>query len=550
MYKRLLIASLLLAVAACGKVVPSGSDVDAGPNECSDDTQCGERQTCNIAENSAVCACIAGYAGDPCEWDGALKGSGFDEEDAWQATGAAVVRTDSPGTTDAGEAVFNPVATCEMAKVFQDIVMPTFEDAQPLVLEVQYEVSGNTDFGGGGGSARDAPPPSIGFNDFWYHFPSDEDGLRVRRVCLSDAAFDGPVRVTVAPRHKPRDCAGGSDDVIRVDYVRMLAADPDECSDPGVIINGDMSSAENWTLSSGTDSSAGFIEGIGLDGTRAMEIRANVRCSSASFEGAVSIPGAKRTPSPALLFDWRLNAGGRASLVLDGRTFTTLIGDGVARTEKVCLPPSHHGIVTTLSGVVRGTGSGSCAEAQNNTLMLDNVRVVSEASCGTSAGILDGGFEFAPLRLPFGTTSFSNDGGRADVNSVKNQNLARTGSGVLDLSTEIRCSSAIFHQKVIPPAAQGTSGPALRYFANVGTNPVSTTTISVGEGGDVTSVTLAENNTWTEYTTCLDPAYIGQPIPVQLRINGGSGTCATFGAAEHAFFDDFALTTDASCPTE
>jgi hypothetical protein len=218
---------------------------------------------------------------------------------------------------------------------------------------------------------------------------------------------------------------------------------------------------------------------------------------------------------------------------------------GGAQTQRICLPNSTHGLGATLAVRTSG-GSGLCSDVINNEIILDNLKVVNEPSCNAAGTLLDGGFEYAPLVPGLQSASQTQDGGRTRVETVSNPVLARTGSGALDLSTEVRCSSASFNRQLIPPSGDLTGGPAVRVFANVPGNPVSTSTMTVAG----TTFTFPENGDWTEHVQCISPEYAERPAPFSLRINGGSGLCATFGAAEHAFFDDIEVIRAPQCPAE
>jgi hypothetical protein len=546
----------LVSTTACGKVTPAAGAADGGEEgeadatpiddatppiiECIDSTECGLHEECVMVGVDAFCECVVGYEGEPCVFVGTLLSPAFDDAAPWQVTGGASVNVGAPGIDDPGAGQFGSAAMCALGKIFQDIEMPRYEDAEPLVAEIKYALTGEDMFG-------QLQPPSIGFNDQWHTFPVEfgvGGGVETRRICLSDAAYGGTVRVSLSPRDKPPfGCPDSTADTISVDYLRIQPADPGECSEPGVVSNGDMQNDENWTLSTDADDDVAFVDGIGLDGSRALRVRQVTRCGSATASGRFLVPGAERLPNPAIEFDWQVSANTPVNLSLNGEPFLSLPASGGAQTQRICLPNSTHGLGATLLVRTNG-GNGLCSEVINNEIILDNLKVVSEPSCNAVGTLLDGGFEYAPLVPGLQSTSQAQDGGRTFVETVSNPVVANTGSGALDLSTEVRCASATFTRQLIPPRGDLTGGPAVRVFANVPGNPVSTSSMTVAG----TSFTFPENAQWTEYVECISPEYSERPAPFSLRINGGSGLCATFGAAEHAFFDDIEVIRAPQCP--
>ncbi len=523
-----------------GDIDEDAASIDATPGiiECTDSTECGLHEECVMEGDDALCECVVGYEGEPCVFVGTLLSPGFDDASAWQAVKGAAVNAGAPGITDPGEGQFSSAAMCGLGVLFQDIEMPRYEDAEPLVAEIKYAVNGDNMFG--------MQPPSVGFNDQWINFPqsSGSDLVETRRFCLSDAAYGGSVRVAISPRDKPNlGCPDAAPDTIRVDYLRIQPANPGECGEPGVVSNGDMENEDNWTLSTATNNDVSYIDGIGLDGSRALRVRQVTRCGAATATGSFLVPGAERVANPALEFDYQVNANTPVSLSLDGESFIGLPATP-GQTKRMCLPRSTHGLNSNISIRASG-GSGLCSDVVNNEIIIDNLRVVDEPSCSVGA-LVDGGFEYAPLEPGFQFATQLNDGGQTRVEAISNPSLARTGSGVLDLSTEVRCSSARLTRQLIPLSGDATGGPAVRVFANVPGNPVSTTLIRLsGE-----TLTLPENGLWTEHVLCIPPEYAERPTPMTLTINGGSGSCSSFGGIEHAFFDDIELIRAPQCPSE
>ena len=168
--------------------------------------------------------------------------------------------------------------------------------------------------------------------------------------------------------------------------------------------------------------------------------------------------------------------------------------------------------------------------------------IVSDAACG-EANPVDPGLELAAASALYdpGWTFYLSP--PATVRVVGDAGRAHTGTGLLELVATHACDNGSATSSIRVPAPTATEGPALKFWANVGVNPNTTTRVT-GVAAD-----LPEGGGWQEHTGCLDPALAGRPAAISVGMYGGSGLCGGTAFTESALFDDFRVTTDPSCPT-
>lgn len=504
--------------------------------ECDVDDDCGAFEQCAPTDSGRVCACLPGYEGDPCAWDKVLLDPGFQNTPmAWTTRRGVIVDAEAPGAVDPGQASFPDDALCNFGSVSQVVSMPPLEGSQPFAAEVSFRTLEDFFFPFG-------PSLSIGIGEAWITDRTDQPGFGIRSYCLGEAAYGGEVEIELSndPNQSSLSCPTEAD--LQIDHVEIVVAEPGQCPAPGEVMNGDFEELGGWEFTPGGQSAtAGIEEGVGVDDSRAAVLAATGLCDRARMRGTLSVPAASSMPSPAIELRWKVTNGRLVTFAIDDRPWATLEGNGFARTARYCLPPWMRGGVHWIEAELTVL-SGACADPVPRELVLDDLRIVNEPACGANAGVLDPGFESAPMPL-MGSTAVPGDG---TVATVADPALARSGNGVLEVSITVRCSSVVYDFYVIPPAPDAVGGPALRFWHRVPNNPVSTAVAQSSRS----ALQLPENGEWTEALLCLDPNLVGRPTSIRLGLSGGSGLCAPFGGTEFAYFDDLELTTDASCPSE
>ncbi|HSK05833.1 MAG TPA: hypothetical protein VK932_31515 [Kofleriaceae bacterium] len=545
----------IVMMMACGEVVdPTDPDPCADGNcECTaatEDTDCSAHQFCNETATGKTCECVAGYTAgvNGCVWTGVIKDPALMEQSTWTPVNGALMNPTAVGGTDPGEASFLPSALCALAHVKQTVDMPAFEKAEPLVLELSYK--NQVDFNQG-----DQVLMGVSFGGGWSPFPYffDADFHSVR-ICLPEGGYapsgtagaGGPVTFAFGPYAQPYGCPNSSITNFAVDHVAIVPANAGECgARPGEGVNFDAEGTGGWTFTVSGSSSGGFASGIGVGGSRAARINLAQRCESAAMETWISVPA---VDNPALEMFVGANAGANPTItfgqnLISLKPFDTIPAATTTRTLKVCLPPAMRG--QALSARFSLSVGGVCSEVLNHQVFADNVRVIDDPTCASRDGLSNPGFEHTGQVL--GTSSQqSATTSLALVRNVPGQ--AHGGTRYLALESYRRCVSAGYTMMPLVPAPSGAAGPALKFFANVGTNVDASTSVST-RGSP--SLALTEGGGYRPYTFCLNPVYAGRPALVSFSHNGGGGTCDnTNYGTQTALIDDLELTTDPMCPAQ
>ncbi len=561
--KRLVLIVVVVGLSACGKVVTGDDDVTpdadpcAAPNVCectvaTEDTDCGAHEFCNDAGPGRACECVAGYTGGVggCVFTGTINDPGFAASDVWTPVAGALLNTTAAGDVDPGEAAFLPSTLCDLGRVEQTVDMPTFAKAEPLVLELTYK--NQQDFNNFDSVATGVSFGGVG----WFSLPSFGDALfHSVRICLSAGGYapagttgaGAPVTFMVGPYTPPRNCPNSTISNFSFDHFNLVKANAGECGDQfGQGPNFDAESTGGWTFTTSGNSSGGFVNGLGEGGTKAARVNLNQRCEGALMETNFNVPD---IDNPALDMFVGLNANAAGSMTAGTGSFGGGLWNiqapagGTSTKMHMCLPPSLRGQISNLRFSLN-SGSGSCADVLNFQIFADNVQVVDDPACNTADGVPDPGFESG--NLPLGAFGFhSSSTADAVIRSVAGK--AHSGTHYLALESHGRCSSSGYTLVPIVPPPSGANGPALTFFANVGTNPdASTSVFTTGS-----SLTLPEGGGYMKQTVCLNPKFVGRPQVVTISHSGGSGLCDNSNYTQQdALIDDVAVTTDPSCPAQ
>jgi hypothetical protein len=535
----------VVLLVACGEVTPISPDAPGDPCtgtcECRVDTDCDAHEVCDDQVTSRVCTCAAGYtknATGACEWSGVVKDPGFSSTTMWTIDGAATIdgNLNETGMVDPGAAHWEPGdALCKMSRITQSLVMPRYSRAEPLVAQVSFRAAGRFD----------VVRPSVGFGTTFSDGAEATNGpWRTARLCLGGGQYapesttgaGAATVLTLMPNRLGFEC--GSIDLLDIDRIEVVPANPNECAAPGEALNGDAEGSGGWTFRVTGASMGTFAPGAGEAGTKGARLYVDQRCDNASVLEPISIPVPSAVPSPALSFFHRATNLSTTFATLGGISLPSLGGTGGGVTHRLCIPPFMRGAVFHLEASM-STGAGLCSDVVGLETVFDSVKIVNEPSCGTDETITDPGFE-SPLEL-LGATSTP---GKSIARTLNDPGQAHSGSGVLQLSETSTCNNPSWVANIITPAGSGSAGPALSFFyrANAGV----TTRFNVfAFGPDFTPI---QDGQWHQGVVCLNPVLRGRNQNVSFTVTFQSGTCEQVIAAETAYIDDLVLTTDPICP--
>lgn len=558
-----LLGVLLLWSAACGEVVKTAPDAAVDPCENSvcectastESTDCGAHEYCNEAGPGRTCACVAGYADGPsgCVWTGAIQDPAIAMQTVWTPANGALLNPTATGGVDPGEASFVTSAICGLGHIKQTIEMPTFAKGEQLVLELSYKnqlVSGQIGF--------DSVLMGVAFGGSWTPLRFFNDAIfHTERICLGERAYapaettgkGGPVAVALGPYAKSQRCPSSLITNFAIDHAQIVTPNAGECgSMPGVGPNFDAEGTTGWTLTATSPSTAAFVGGIGLNGSRAVRLLQPARCDSSPL--ATHAINVLESANPAIeMFVGSSGIGASATSSIASASLSILVPAGAPTTVRACLPPSLRGMSTDIRFVVSNSQGGLCSDVVNNQMIADNVRVIDDPTCGSTAAIANPSFEQVNGAVVGAAGGgYANGGQLASGVAIRSvANVAHTGTRYLALESYARCSNATFTASPVVPASVGSSGPAFTFWSNIPANVDATTTVRAS--GATASTTLGETGAWVKNTVCLDPLYVGRPQPVIINHSGGSGSCDIYaGGTQPALIDDLEVTTDPTCP--
>lgn len=554
-------------LAACGSVSseqpdapPSGPDaatdasIDADPCtaatcECTvatESTDCGAHEYCNVAGTSRTCDCVAGYTTgvSGCVWTGSVVDPEIATSTGWTMANGALLNPTAVGGVDPGEVSFLPSSLCSLGNAQQTLMMPTYAKAEPLVLELSYK--NQLDF-----MNFDRVLMGVSFDGGWSPFGNFNDAnFHTVRICLPEGGYapagtpgaGGPVTLALGPYLPPDRCPNSTVSNFAIDHAEIVPANAGECGTPGQGPNFDAEGTGGWTFTVSGSSTGNFVNGAGVGGSRAAQLKLGARCDGAAMETWFNVP---RIANPALEMFVAAGPGANASITFGQSLFSVQAAPaGMSRTLRACLPPSLRGQTMSMRFSLSG-GSGLCSQILDHTVSADNVRVVDDPACATSAGFTNAGFErTGDIFGAFGTASSSTATATVRTDAAN----AHGGTAYLALESQGRCSSSGFAMLPTVPMSSGASGPALKLFARAGANPDAATTISVRGGANQT---VTEGGGYQPYTVCLNPRFAGRPQQVFVSHQGGSGLCDNSNyTPQSVFIDDIQVTTDSACPAQ
>lgn len=508
---------------------------------------CGPHQECVETDNEAECACAAGYEGDPCVWSGSVQDPEFTSQEVWsEATNGAVVLPLAMGLEAPGIAAFESSVVCNAGAVSQVVEMPSYELAEPFVIEMTYR-------------SNDTNGVAIGYGRAFRRVPATYGAWETRRVCMGEAGYGGPVKFQVAASERTPDCFAAPIGTIEVDRIQVLVAEAGECPARGTVLNGEANQGEGGWFFDEPDPvllSIGLAEGrlepgVGKSGSSGARIYKEAGGNNRAAMGTkISVPVKQTMPSPALRFWWRATEGQHFRIELG--TFETvaesvsqldtLVSDGAEDTYTYCLPPWTHGNIIELAFVQERTDDFVEEESE---LVVDEVELISDLKCGDSEDLLDPSFDSAPNRWPHARQV------GAPGNSVRLLNDAQLahppGEGVLALNYENNQALVAMGARLWVPLSVGDNGPQLVFYSNVPSDAGGIVRWSLGLSAVVTAELLPGGG-WRRNEVCLPPEWAERWFRFGVGVTNFVEPLVTFDPPKQVFLDDFELTTDESCP--
>lgn len=543
-----------LAFAAFVGCAGSSSESQGECTTATEATDCGPHEFCDGAGAASTCRCVAAYvdSGSGCVFAGAPLDPGIADPASWITVGPGVsVEPAAAGNVDAGEVVFDREGVCEYSFVVQTVTMPPFDRAEPLRVRVTH-IANDPDFALGGTLV------SIGVGDQFVDLPMSRNIYRTDTFCLGPAGYGGPLEFrigTLAGSTFLCSPSSTSTATIAVDQLAVEVADPGQCPSPSTVVNGNFEAAGGWTFQSVSNGTGTVLPGVGEGGTDGAQLSQPNMCSEVTMEGTIALPAAGTLPNPAIDLYWSGTNGGRLIAQIGGKDVATLSANGTARHQRICIPSWAAGNTATIAFFTPRVSGNQCTTALNRTYVIDNVTIVNEPLC-LAAGLTDPGFE----RIANSTGPvpgwgihdyYVNDLLAASTAVLNSAGSARTGNGVLRVSASNECGMvgrAGADVSFVVPPAQGTSGPAIRWFANVGPATKTVTRVMLMPLS-ARQVTIPPSGGYTPGTLCLPPTLIGRRVTARFSLGDvDGGGCATSYPTETAFFDDVEVGTDPICP--
>ena len=458
--------ALLAVLGACasGGLCGEGYREVDGRCEFYCEEPCGAHQDCFETDSGGECQCVAGYAGDPCEWTGGLEDPEFVRPEAWIKRNGAIVEPLAAGL-DQGEGIasFESTVVCNAGAVSQVVEMPPYDLADPFVVDMTFrnqQVTGVV----------------VGYNRAFRLLATSSRNWHPERFCLGEAAYGGQVKFQVAAYEQSTACFQNPIGTFAVDRLEIAVARPNECPAPGTVLNGDANLDEGgWVfheefLQPGGPPEAGFAAGVGEGDSSA--IRLYKPQDSQNVSGAhtqLSVPLPETMPSPGLRFWWRGSPGSGIQVEMgtfpglrnEDRPLDSLFGDGTPQEAVYCFPPWTHGNVVDLSFELLGP-----AEQE---VIIDSVEIfsVSDQGCGDSTELFDPSFDSFPSRWPGAA-----HGRTSSVEIIGDPVRVRTpDSGSLAMTYVDNQARVDFHTWVWIPPSEGDQFPALSFFSDVPADP-------------------------------------------------------------------------------
>jgi hypothetical protein len=522
--------------------------------ECDVDADCGDFEICDTTSTPGrICECAPTYArqGADCVFAGALEDPGFQATDVWTTSNdvRVTIDPDAAGSLDTGVATLNADGVCVFDSLSQTVTMPPRDRAEIFAVDVSYLTEDPT-----GSPLFNEPGPVVEINGGWHAFPQANPNFVGRSFCLGEGGYGGDVEFEVSAADESRGCNGTPGVVLHIDRLAVRPAAPGECpAEVGETINADAEADEGWTFASGSDGTAGFVDGAGAGGSRALRLTRSTTFSQASTTSKISLPLDTTTPTPAIEFFTAGTASAVFEVQLGGQAVSRLTPSGVRR---VCIPDWAKGTVQDITFALTQELDTGASSPQPETVDIDDIAVVSAPGCGDSSNDYDNGFETSfngpGLSPGWSVTLGGVNGVLAPADIVNDPALANSGNGSVRLRVSNVCHNddrgSFARRDVIVPPADGNAGPAFKGFVNVPNSPTGRGGLRLRRGGgQPLEVDAPEGAGYNEVILCIPSKFSGRRVTLDAYNTGGGGGC-TQVPEETVFADDLQITTDPSCP--
>jgi hypothetical protein len=462
----------------------------------------------------------------------------FKGTSTWMLGGGAVIDPTAPGLDDVGELILDRAAICMTGgSARQSITMPTFEASVPFALThtVMRECTTSAQGCMGGDVA-------VRFRDGAITIPTA--GYLVKsRTCLGARAYGGTFDLIVSAGDK-NDCADPMLSALDLRIDRLSILPEPDCPAPSEIKDADFDGDRSgWQLQL-NNGTATIDPCVGVGGSQAGHITTSLLCQSPKLRGIQSVP---LGPQVALELSVK-GTMGKVALIGEETNlarWASVTGTGIFEIPRVCVPEYAKGMVLPLL-LSTETSQGACSTLDVRDFVFDNLSFVTEPSCPMTAEVIDPGFERYSI-LPQWNLEVNTDGspGQATATVVSDATLAHAGSSALRLGARQFCTAARANTVISVPQPKEGAGPMIKFFYQA---PTLNNTVAYG-ATQTTQVKLQASTNWQTAMLCLDPARAGQGQYFEIVLSS-SGICGLTFSEESAFFDDFEVTTDPSCPTE
>lgn len=491
---------------------------------------CGPYSTCVDETGTAVCGCVAGFTrdgGSECAFSGVIQDPGFENAPpAWAVDGGAAVTPDAGGATTIGFALLP--GDRFQASVTQRIELPPLASAGPMRISYKLRTYCPTSY------CYAAPTLLATVGDSYIGGANTPYSFGDFTSCLGEAAYGGQRDLTFTQMSESPNAGSYG---VMIDDVQ-LSPDPSCVTPAQRVLNGNFEADGGWTL----EQTASIDDGAGVNGSRGAKLRGGTTiCSAPSkMRGLISVPVS--VSSPALDFKHASNGSGTFNLTLGGVNVASLQDTGGPFESKhFCLPPAMRGSTVNVSfDVPRYPGTGYCSDPDPREYVVDDVKLVDDPSCGNRS-IPGGDFELNDRTTGWEIGPVIVNGAVTGVNRIEAGNGQLATHGLHQAVTNV-CASAVATALYVVPASSGSAGPAIKFWYRTVNSP----RVTVSPSG--TPLPLAP--VWAQAKICLPPSSHHSLRHLKLRTQDPAGGGCTTATDHQAYFDDFEVTTDPSCPAQ
>ena len=552
----IVIPSVSVLLCAC-QTAECPADLDPVDGRCVERKcePCATHEICDTSDSPAECRCAPGYDGDPCEFVGLIVDPEFrglldpsTGEPAWVGSKGAVVEPFG-GFESTGQGFFDGSVVCNAGSLTQLVQMPSYDTAQPFLVEVDYRVEVEEGYEG------DLPGLAVGFNRSWKQLPPAPTLWTNQVFCLGEGGYGegpngGPVELRISATELLADCEGGAASSgvnLGVDRFTIQPAGELDCPAPGAVVNGSADVDDVAWRVLPTDAAGVLEASVGYEASDGARLQRDGDGSAyaTTMSTQVSVPLPTTLSTPALQFWWRGTTGrlfevelGTLAGVDDrGRQVDTLVGtidtqivDNRGERVIYCLPPWTYGMVLDLSfSLPEGT--------EPVELVVDDVTLTSdEDDCGNDDDLFDPSFDT-------GNRWFG-----ASLGSSTDRVLLRevNGNGELELRYSRNDAEPSLETYVFVPKSDGVDGPVLRFEARSPIPLSKEVQARIGERGvPARSVTTSVDGALNQ--VCLPAQWTERWLRVQVGVVPLVGASEGAIGQESVFLDDFSLGTSPDC---